>query len=255
MTNSIWRPYGLHIFDLFVYLNFNKLGNPNNFRRYYIMGERLVFKCIKDDKMFATLYYHWSAYTICGFEEGAEIVKGLKYHNWSKEMSTTETIGMLVNILEHNVSVIDSKMHGGVSGGTGSDEWKALIEMGVTPHEGEHVDRTYGLIDVTEEGMNGALGWAEQIEEINFDEGYFTANNYYLFDIDDKESMEEFFEMYGNDIDINNIPELPDILYSGKIPFDDLGKAEEAIKILSAARDTARGIAGRDGNTIFTIMH
>lgn len=218
------------------------------------MGQRLVFRCIKEEKMFATLYFHWSAYTICGFEEGMEIVKGLNDRNWTKETSTTETIGMLVDILEHNISIFDSKMHGGVSGGTGSDEWKAIIAMGITPSDGDNVDRTYGLIDVTVAGMENALSWAEQIEEMNFDEGYFTGNNYYLFEIDDKESRNEFFEIYGNDIDINNIPELPDILYNGKIPFDDLGKADEAIRVLSVARDDARGIAGRDGNTIFTIM-
>lgn len=213
------------------------------------MGERLVFKCIKDDKMFATLYFHWSAYTLTGYEEGINIVKNIKERGWTKEKSVTETLQILCDMLENNFSDFDKGYHGGVSGGTNSAEWNALIEMGVTPHEGDHVDRTYGLIDVTEEGMRGALEWAQCIEEINFDEEYFTGGNFVVFDLDDAESREDFFEVYNVDEKyIENIPDLPPMFSEPKISFDEIDKLAELIDA------TANGLVGKIGNNIYTLI-
>lgn len=213
------------------------------------MGQRLVFKCMKDDKCFATLYYHWSAYTMSVYAEGCDIVKGLKSRNWTKDMSVKETIAILLDVLESNISDFDADCHGGVSGGTDSAEWKALIEMGITPHEGEHVDRTYGLLDVTEEGMKNALDWAEDIEEINFDECYFTNGCFIVFDMNDKyehDDLAEICENYG-DIDKMDIPDLPEIFRNTIIPFD---KAEETQELARKYYD--KFILGKLGTEIYT---
>ena len=76
------------------------------------MGERLVFKCIKDDKMFATLYFHWSAYTLAGYEEAINIVRGIKERGWTKEKSVTETLQILCDMLENNFSLLNDGYHG-----------------------------------------------------------------------------------------------------------------------------------------------
>lgn len=40
------------------------------------MGQRLVFKCIKDDKQFATIYYQLSGYTQSIYYEAAATLEG-----------------------------------------------------------------------------------------------------------------------------------------------------------------------------------
>lgn len=138
------------------------------------MGQRLVFRCVKGGKKFATLYYHWSGYTQSIYWEAAELIRWLEEHGYSGNESIEDIQRMLLDYLE--------KRGGGASrckddNGTmyEIEKWR---KRGVEPLS-DGVNRTNGLIDITSRGMRESESWAEALETIDFDERTFTNNVFF----------------------------------------------------------------------------
>ena len=138
------------------------------------MGQRLVFKCIKNGERIATIYYHWSGYTQSIYWEAAELVDWLRNHGYTGEETVEELQKMLLDYLEER--------GGGASGN--EDENGNLYEVeewakrGIKAKE-EGISRNDGLIDITKRGMDHAEYWAEALEDFNFDDETFTNGEFY----------------------------------------------------------------------------
>lgn len=177
------------------------------------MGQRLVFKCVKGDKRFATIYYHWSGYTQSIYYEAAELVAYLRSHGYTGKESIETLQKMLLDYLEAR--------GGGVSWSKDDnghfyeiEEWQ---KRGIDPTK--DISRNNGLLDITDKGMRNSEYWAEALEEFNFSDETFTNNEFYHegrgeFEIDDKE--------------YKTLPKWePDGRYVGTIKWDDARDACE----------------------------
>lgn len=157
------------------------------------MGQRLVFRCIKNGERFATIYYHWSAYTLNVYQEALTLINGLRANGYNKDMSINNIRIMLAKIL-HDSPMTDwngESIHGGVS----PNDFAKFREIGC-PEElltTDGLSRNMGLIDISEEGMNNAEYWADaQPCDFNFDDETFEETTLACYDKDDSYFKEEF---------------------------------------------------------------
>ena len=157
------------------------------------MGQRLVFRCIKNGERFATIYYHWSAYTLNIYEEALTLINALRENGYNKGMSINDIRIMLAKILYNN-STTDwdgAPIHGGVH----QNEFDNFREIGC-PEELLTTDRllrNMGLIAISEDEMDNAEYWAdEQPCDFNFDDATFEETTLACYDKDDSFFKEEF---------------------------------------------------------------
>lgn len=223
------------------------------------MGQRLVFKCIKDGKQFATLYYHWSGFTLEIYRQAAYIIEKLREKGYNKDMSTNETRLMLLDILREDRYHVtfggrDEWEHGGVS----SSDLEAFKEIGASSEQlnMNEVNRNQGLIDITESGMANAIYWAD-VEpcDINFDSETFQNWTLAMYDKDDyifteaydKEELDRIYSLLS---EFN-----PPKEYVGYILWDNAEKSYEWFKGVYEAhevmRDKPSWILGFDANKNF----
>lgn len=157
------------------------------------MGQRLVFRCIKNDERFATIYYHWSAYTLNIYQEALTLINGLRANGYNKDMSVNDIRIMLAKIL-HDSPMTDwdgASIHGGVS----PNDFSKFREIGC-PEElltTDGLSRNMGLIDISEEGMNNAEYWADVMPcDFIFDDETFEETTLSCYDKDDSCFKEAF---------------------------------------------------------------
>lgn len=188
------------------------------------MGQRLVFDIQRGGKRIATIYYHWSAYTLSTYEEARILCKGLKERGYNKSMTDDEVKLMLLDILLNNkyYNSIDCSVS---CGGPNNDNFKPFVEIGfkVDKEKMFNINRSQGLIDINEKGMENSIKWAEWIAKFDFDSETFENSvfDYYEYGSD---VYKDIFE--GNEVNIDELEEFrfPEELGSC-VPFD---KAEEA---------------------------
>lgn len=226
------------------------------------MGQRLVFRCIKNGERFATIYYHWSAYTLNIYEEALTLINGIRANGYSKDMSINDIRIMLAKIL-YNHSVVDyddAIVHGGVS----KPEFEKFREIGC-PEElltTDGLSRNMGLIDISEEGMNNAEYWADvQPCDFNFDDETFEETTLSCYDKDDSYFKEEFeYDEPGKWDCVYKALEAfkPKNEYIATIKWSD---AEAAYKWFEEQYDRAQrrgkytwiiGVDGNDPNLVYT---
>lgn len=115
------------------------------------MGQRLVITVQYGSENIARIYYHWSAYTRSALKEARDIIEYLD----DVDPKTVPQIQLaLIRLCENN--------GGGIDGGLDSTEGIYIQKR--WPHEQfrkANPDRSYGLIAITETGMDEMLGWAE----------------------------------------------------------------------------------------------
>ena len=192
------------------------------------MGQRLVINCIRDGERFATLYFHWSAYTDSTYEEGRKIVSGLMERGYSKDMTKEETILMLEKILRE-----DSQHPSGYSGKTvaishgGVDQTEAEIaafeQLGLSKEEmdTENISRSDGLISITEQGMRDSETWGEGFAVLDFDNETFENDVFY-----EEEPDSEAFEFA--EIDYDDVPLWdPPMEFTGAIKWENVEAARD----------------------------
>lgn len=192
------------------------------------MGQRLVINCIRDGERFATLYFHWSAYTDSTYEEGRKITSGLVDRGYSTDMTKEETILMLEKILREdsqhpsgysNKTVVI--MHGGVD--QTETEIEAFEALGLSKEEmdAENISRSDGLIFITEQGMRDSETWGEGFAILDFDNETFVNDIFY-----EEEPDSEAFEFA--ELDYDNIPQWdPPIEFTGAIKWENVEAARE----------------------------
>lgn len=187
------------------------------------MGQRLVINCIRDGERFATLYFHWSAYTDSAYEVGRKIVSGLLERGYSKDMTKEETILMLEKILRedsHGLDYLDKTVtHGGVD--QTEAEIAAFEALGLSKEEmdAENISRSDGLISITEQGMRDSEFWGEGFAVLDFDNETFENDIFY-----EEEPDSEAFDFA--EIDYNAIPQWdPPMEFTGAIKWENVDAA------------------------------
>lgn len=165
------------------------------------MGQRLTITIENDNQEnIATLYYHWSAYTIDALFTVSEMVPTLRQ---IKGMSLDEARLTLIRYAE--------EAGGGIDGGFDSDEWKYI--QAKYPNESfkkEDISRNCGLIAISEEGQEDLLSWSEGDVYVNIDTEH--VDNCVVYGYNDiNEYNEEMRSIYGDDwqdATYDNIPRI-----------------------------------------------
>lgn len=227
------------------------------------MGQRLVFRCIKNGERFATIYYHWSAYTLNIYEEAFNLINAIRANGYNKDMSINDIRIMLAKIL-YNRSLVDyDKVI--VHGGANPSDFEKFREIGC-PEElltTDGLSRNMGIIAISEEEMDNAEYWAdEQPCDFNFDDEIFEETTLACYDKDDSFFKEEF-EYAKPGYEWDSIykalePFDPKNEYIGIIKWND---AEEAYKWFEMQYDRTRrrgkytwiiGVDRNDPNLVYT---
>lgn len=184
------------------------------------MGQRLVFKVIRGERMISTIYYHWSAYTESCYEEALYLIEELRKRGYNNSMTDNETNIMLLNILLDNRSI--NPFNNCVScGGPNGGNFSPFVEIGYEPSDKMfNVDRNDGLISINENSMNYDIMCAEYICEFNFDTETVSNTCFNVVPQDPDDWVKDFSPENLREI------QFPDYIDSnGFIKWDDTKKA------------------------------
>lgn len=158
------------------------------------MGQRLIVTVNTHGHDICKIYYHWSAYSVSALYETKKII---------------EAIGECKDIKELRLKLIRfcEETGGGIDGGKDSNEWNYITnEYPDETFKSEGIDRSYGLIAISKEGMKNLQSWCEGEITLYIDEcNIFNDVIWYYGSIDD----------YNNDMRENGQDE---------IEFDDIPK-------------------------------
>ena len=182
------------------------------------MGQRLVVKILKDNKMFATVYFHWSGYTRSTYNECRKIINILEGNETNSTSLDTSNMTKL-NFINRTTKRTEEDLHerlirGMEDLGGGADiEDVDYIEntLGIKCKK-ENVSRNEGLVQFSEAQMEDALGWAEALATIDLDERTVDVNAFCLFD-------EEYDSEYYKEEDF---AEVPDDMSLTRMKFEEL---------------------------------
>ena len=194
------------------------------------MGQRLIISIETMGEPVAKLYYHWSAYTVSALYETKKVVDCIYNH---EDESVKELQLRLIRFCEQN------------GGGIRGDDYEFEYIRNVFPNETFKTDnysRSYGLIAISEKGMDELQSWSEGDVIINLDEddinfgvyaGYVSFDEY----IRERQEWDDEFEGLA-------LEDIPDIGYDiGWIQVAELDK-------VIAAVDEANADVVRYGNEI-----
>ena len=201
------------------------------------MGQRLVVTVKNNGKDLAKIYFHWSAYTVSALMEARKIVDCICEEDYKTEK---ELQLRLIHFCEEN--------GGGIDGGSDSPEFKYIQNM--FPNEtfkSEGINRTYGLIALSKNGMNDLQNWSEGDLDIILDEDLVV--NYVYFGYDNFEEYKENRSDWDDDFDKDmKLEDIPDIGYDlCEIGFDEI---DDVI----AELNTVNEFVVKNGNEIFELI-
>ena len=201
------------------------------------MGQRLVITVKNNGKDLAKIYYHWSAYTVSALMEARRIVDCICEEDYKTEK---ELKLRLIHFCEEN--------GGGIDGDSDSPEFKYIQSM--FPNEtfkSEGINRTYGLIALSENGMNDLQNWSEGDIDIILDEDLII--NYVYFGYDNFEEYKENRSDWDDDFDKDmKLEDIPDIGYDlCEIGFDEI---DDVIAELNKVNE----FVVKNGNEIFELV-
>lgn len=200
------------------------------------MGQRLVVSIQNNGKELATVYYHWSAYTVSALWEASKLVNCIFNH---KDETEEELKLRLIRFCYEN--------GGGINGN--EEEFKyieSLYPGEVFKRDG--YSRNDGLIDLSERGREEAHRWSEGDVEIYIDEE--RINNAVCGWWPDYESYCEEVKSWGEDYadDLIKFEDIPDIGYDlGDITIEDIDNVIEAL-------EAAKEHIVRYGNEIYELV-
>lgn len=157
------------------------------------MGQRLVITIHAFDEDIAKIYYHWSAYTTSVLQEAKDIVDNV---NWFNATSKDELILRITRQLEE------------CGGGVNIRDREAFKKKYPNETFKDDINRNYGLIAITDDGMGELEYWSEGDLTIDFDEE--TVYNEVMFTyVSDEEFRQEMADSGYEDDDIDkNIKQL-----------------------------------------------
>lgn len=151
------------------------------------MGQRLVITIHAFDEDIAKIYYHWSAYTTSALQEAKDIVDNV---NWFNATSKDELILRITRQLEE------------CGGGVNIRDQKAFETKYPNETFKDDINRNYGLIAITDDGMGELEYWSEGDLTIDFDQE--TVYNEVMFTyVSDEEFRQEMADSGYEDDDID----------------------------------------------------
>lgn len=193
------------------------------------MGERLVFRIIRNGEDIARLHFHWSAYTESVYREAYDLIESLKQQGFTKETTNVEFFKMILHYLIHvnkeDYTCAERDVHacGGFSGDTIKyvrEHFKDEIpESLYIPPEPYKVNHSYGLLILDPDKFESYDDWAEDIEDLDFDQQIVTNGLFFHVDQTDPEFKEQF-ESYG--IPKESLQTPPDGFIYDCVPFNKL---------------------------------
>ena len=129
------------------------------------MGQRLLVTVNSQEKDLCKMYFHWSAYTYSALLVTRDILNCIYNH---EDETEKELQLRLIRFCE--------QYGGGIKNGKDSEEWEYI--QSVYPNEtfkADDINRNYGLIALSEDGMEDLQNWSEgdvyidlDKDEINF---------------------------------------------------------------------------------------
>lgn len=183
------------------------------------MGQRLVVSIQNNGKELATVYYHWSAYTVSALWETSKLVRCIFNH---KDETEDELKLRLIRFCYEN--------GGGISGD--GYEFEYIREM--YPNEifkEDGYSRSNGLISLSDRGRKESHGWSEGDVEIYIDEE--RINNGVFGYFPDYETYYEEVKSWGEDFEdeIVKFEDIPAIGYDlGDIAIEDIDNVITALE-------------------------
>lgn len=198
------------------------------------MGQRLVVTVRSFGKDLAKIYYHWSAYSISALREAKELIDCIceDYHVTEKELQLR-----LIRFCENN--------GGGIRAQESEFDYIKKMFPGET-FKTENYSRNYGLIAISEEGMEDLQRWSEGDICIDVDED--TIHNEVFDWYDGIDAYNEERKEWDDDFEVlslNDVPEIGCTLES--IKFYDI---DDVIGALC----NADAYVVRHGNEIFALV-
>lgn len=176
------------------------------------MGQRLVITVRNKGEDIATIYYHWSAYTVSALWEVSKLANCIYNH---KDETEKELKLRLIRFCEEN--------GGGISGEAYEFEYiKNMYPDEVFKIRG--YSRSNGLISLSEKGMREAQGWSEGDIIFDIDEEMIENGVYCYWG-----SLEEYndeVKSWGEEYEdeVLKFEDIPDIGYDlGYIAVEDIG--------------------------------
>lgn len=159
------------------------------------MGQRLNIEIVKNDKLLANSYYHWSGYSDCAINLAIKIINNFDYiKKYKVENVTDKDMLFAIRLLEETgAGTNESEMKGTI-------EKIGLIDENVVLKECRGRDE--GIIEISEEGMGENRYWEEarvtiDIENKTIDFDVIHEINKEDYDKDELKDM-SFKEIYRN---------------------------------------------------------
>lgn len=184
------------------------------------MGQRLVITVKSNGIDLAKIYYHWSAYSMSALYEARDLVNYICEH---EDKTEKELQLRLIRFCEEN--------GGGIDGGLDSEEWKYIQNMfpNVTFKSGG-IDRNYGLIALSEKGMNNIQSWSEGDVDIILDEDLIL--NYVYIGYENFENYKKDMAEWDDEFDKNmKLEDITDTGYDlSTIGFDEIDGVIETLR-------------------------
>ena len=118
------------------------------------MGQRLVITIHAFNEDIAKIYYHWSAYTTSALQEAKDIIDNVDWFNTSNKDELVLRITRYLEIC---------------GGGVDIDDRKVFEEKYPAEEFSNDVNRSYGLIAISEDSMAQQQKWSEGDLTIDFD--------------------------------------------------------------------------------------
>lgn len=196
------------------------------------MGQRLVVTIKNEGKELCKMYYHWSAYSVSALQEVRKIIKKIP-----------EDINNERDLILHLIHFCE-KNGGGIDGGYGSPEWNYIQDVYLDEEfEGKNINRNYGLIAISEDGMADIQSWSEGDVTIDIDEGivHNEVFNYY-------DNIDEYKEDYVKDsMTLEDIPNI-----NINIEEFDVDDIDNVISVLEDVK--SKGYVFRNGSNIYALI-
>ena len=199
------------------------------------MGQRLVVTVTNCGENIAKIYYHWSAYSLSALEEAKDIINAL----YDDECKENDIRLRLIRFCEQN--------GGGIKGGKDSDEWKYISQL--YPNEvfkEDNISRNYGLIALSESGMENLQDWSEGDVYIEMDnDRIINYVNYSYGTIDEYNGDRSEWDEDFKELTLDDIP---------SITHDLTDFSMDCIDDTIFELKSLKGYVCRYGNTIYDLI-
>lgn len=184
------------------------------------MGQRLVITIHAFDEDIAKIYYYWSAYTTSALQEAKDIIDSV---DWFNSTSKDELILRITRQLEK------------CGGGVNIRDREAFKKKYPNETFNDDINRNYGLIAITENGMEELEYWSEGDLTIDFDEEKVYNEVMFTYESDEEfkqDRADAGFE--DDDVDVKNIKKI--LFDPTEVHFFALDSAIKALDDLQFCR-------------------